>query len=267
MGTKPPTQPEEEGEEEEPSDDDEVAEDPVDPANAAPPRGGQNSEEGETSTVHTAQGTTTAWVSVVNFHGNLSTLHEHEATINAMARDWLEQAQQPIRDAMGGWGEVNTSRPPYYGLHAPSRVNKQPKDGDKPADHLLDNNSFDLLGLHDDDNTGGQGREQSRTSSEGRTLSTGRSYQPRGDGLVYRQPDNPTRWSRRGSEQPVIPEQNNPGPSCEGDQKRKNHQTGHLLLQCGDPQVPQKGGAWFSEDGEETADLGRLVVVEGRLES
>ena len=114
-----------------------MAEDPVDPANAAPPRGGQNSEEGETSTVHTAQGTTTAWVSVVDFNGHLSTLHEHEATINAMARDWLEEAQQPIRDAMGGWGEVNTSRPPYCGLHAPSRVNKQPKDGDKPADHLL----------------------------------------------------------------------------------------------------------------------------------
>ena len=60
-------------------------------------------------------------------------------------------------------------------------MNKQPKDGDKPADHLLDNNSFDLLGLHDDDSTGGQGREQSGTSLEGRTLSTGRSYQPRGD--------------------------------------------------------------------------------------
>ena len=155
-------------------------------------------------------------MSVVNFNGNLSTLHEHEATINAMARDWLEEAQQPIPDAMGGWGEVNTSRPPYYGLHAPSRMNKQPKDGDKPADHLLDNDSFDLLGLHDDDNTGGHGREQSGTSSEGRTLSTGRSYQPREDGMVYRQPDNPTRWSRRGSELPVIPEQNNPGPSSEG---------------------------------------------------
>ena len=77
--------------------------------------------------------------------------------------------------------------------------------------------SFDLLGLHDDDNTGGQDREQSGTSSEGQTLSTGRSYQPLGDGLVYRQPDNPTRWSRRGSEQPVIPEENNPGPSSEGD--------------------------------------------------
>ena len=31
--------------------------------------------------------------------------------------DWLDQAQQPIRDALGGWGEVNHSEPPYYGLH------------------------------------------------------------------------------------------------------------------------------------------------------
>ena len=147
-------------------------------------------------------------MSVVNFNSNLSTLHEHEATINAMARDWPEEAQQPIRDAMGGWGEVNTSRPPYYGLHAPSRMNKQPKDGDKPADHLLDNDSFDLPGLHDDDNTGGHGREQSGTSSEGRILSTGRSYQPREDGMVYHQPDNPP--SSEGRKDAATPEGEKP---------------------------------------------------------
>ena len=54
-----PTQPEEEGEEEEPTDDDEVAADLSGPANVALPQGGQNTEEGETSTVHTGQGTTT----------------------------------------------------------------------------------------------------------------------------------------------------------------------------------------------------------------
>ena len=86
---------------------------------------GEQTAEGATSTVHTAEGTTTAWVSVVDFNGNLSTLHEHEAAINAMAADWLDQAQQPIRDALSGWGEINHSEPPYCGLHAPSRLNKQ----------------------------------------------------------------------------------------------------------------------------------------------
>ena len=82
---------------------------------------GEQTAEGATSTVHTAEGTTTAWVSVVDFNGNLSTLHEHEAAINAMAADWLDQAQQPIRDALGGWGKLTTANLPIVAFMHPHK--------------------------------------------------------------------------------------------------------------------------------------------------
>ena len=223
-----PTQRDEEGEEEEQTDDDVVEENPpgINPSLSTQER--EQTAEGATSTVHTAEGTTTAWVSVVDFNGNLSTLHEHEAAINAMAADWLDQAQQPIRDASGGWGEVNHSEPPYYGIHAPSRVNKQPKDGDKPPDHQFDDESFDLLRLDADDKQGRDGSgEQSGTSSEEQTTSTGRSYKKRDDGMVYRQPDNPTRWSRRSGELPAIPEQKPPGEPADGEKEAPAPEGGH----------------------------------------
>ena len=95
---------------------------------------------GAISTVHTAQGTTTAWISVLDFDGDMSKLHEHEAAANAVANNWLEE--QRIRDSMPTWGEVNRSEPPRYGIHTPSRQNKQPGDGDKNADQQYDNKSF-----------------------------------------------------------------------------------------------------------------------------
>ena len=39
------------------------------------------------------------------------------------------------------------SEPTYYGLHPPSRVNKQPRDGDKNRSQQYDDGSTDLLGL------------------------------------------------------------------------------------------------------------------------
>ena len=96
-------------------------------------------------------------------------------------------------------GEVNQSEPLLHGLHAPSRLNKQPRDGDKSADQRYDNKSIDLLGLDDEDKQdhGGQsGGDRSQSSGEV-TTSMGRTFKKQPDGLVYPQPDNPTRWSRR----------------------------------------------------------------------
>ena len=59
--------------------------------------------------------------SVVDFNGDMSTLHEHEAVINAQARDWLEEAAQETRDAMPKWRQVDTSESPLCGLHALSQ--------------------------------------------------------------------------------------------------------------------------------------------------
>ena len=61
------------------------------------------------SPIQTAQGTTTAWISVVDFNGDMSNLHDHEAAANAVANNWLEV--QRVRDSMPSWGEVNQSEP------------------------------------------------------------------------------------------------------------------------------------------------------------
>ena len=140
-----PTQPDEEEEEEDWEADPEVQEPP--PADPYV-REREHTPAGSISTVHTAQGTTTAWVSVFDFDGDMSKLHEHEAAANAVANNWLEE--QRIRDSMPTWGEVNRSEPPRYGIHTPSRQNKQPRDGDKNAEQQYDNKSFDLLGLDDE---------------------------------------------------------------------------------------------------------------------
>ena len=144
-------------------------------------------------------------------------------------------------------------------------MNKQPKDGDKPSDHQFDDESFDLLGLDTDGKQGRDGSgEQSGTSSEEQTTSTGRTYKKRDDGMVYRQPDNPTRWSRRSVELPTIPEQNPPGQPADGEKEapapegtfRRGKRRSSVLLQPGEQEVPEAGRAWPPENGEETTYLG-----------
>ena len=86
----------EEGEEE-----DEQEEDPpLQPAEEVQDRvrGMEATEEGATTVVQTSQAQTRAWVSVVDFNGNWRQWHEHEATINAQASDWLEEAAQAAED-------------------------------------------------------------------------------------------------------------------------------------------------------------------------
>ena len=76
---------------------------------------------------------------------------------------------------------VDTSEPPRCGHHPPSKLNKEPRNGDKNNDQVYQDDSTDLLGLDEGDDT-----TQSR-----------KQYTRHGDGLVYRQPDHPTRWSRK----------------------------------------------------------------------
>ena len=57
------------------------------------------------TTVQTAQGTTTAWISVVDLNGDMNAFPDHEAEMNAVASKWLEEAVQPTRDAMPKWGQ------------------------------------------------------------------------------------------------------------------------------------------------------------------
>ena len=105
-----------------------------------------------TTATHSGQGQTMSWISVVDFDGDLSKWYLHEAAINAQARDWLEEAAQETRDGLPRWGGVDTSQPPYYGLHTPSRANKQPRDADKDPTQTRragrnKDDSTDLLGL------------------------------------------------------------------------------------------------------------------------
>ena len=206
-----PTQPDEEEAEEEDKDDDPVVQEA--PTDDSYLREMEHTPAGAVSTVQTAQGTTTAGISVVDFNGDMYNLHDHEAAANAVANNWLEV--QRVRDSMPSWGEVNQSEPPLYGLHAPSRQNKQPLDGDKSADQRYDNKSIDLLGLDDEDkqDDGGQsGGDRSQSSGEV-ARSTRRTFKKQQDGLVYRQPDNPTRWSRRSGDSgglSRVPEQQEP---------------------------------------------------------
>ena len=149
-----PEEEEEEGEKEE---------DPNIPVEALATEGGEATMEGAVTTVQTSQGQTTAWVSVVDFNRNWSTLHEHEAVINAHARDWLEEAAQEARKSLPRWGEVDTSEPPYHGVHSVSRANKQPRDGDKDPSLQYDDNSTNLLGLDGEEQATGPGaRDEDR---------------------------------------------------------------------------------------------------------
>ena len=154
---------------------------------------------------------------------------------------------------------MNESEPPYYGVHAPSRLNKQPCDGDRNADQEYDNKSIDLLGLGnvDKDETGeANGGQQSQSSSSRKTTRTGRTLEKQTDGLVYRQPDNPTRWSRRSGDHghkeglPSIPEHHPPAISIEGEQD-----TGTSHAADAD-EGPEEGGARADPHGEEAAHLG-----------
>ena len=70
------------------------------------------------------------------------------------------------------------------------RVNKQPKDGDKDREQTYQDDSTDLLGLVGESTNA----ENSGTTE---TTRTGRSVVRHSDGLIYRQPGNPMRWSRR----------------------------------------------------------------------
>ena len=90
----------------------------------------------------TSQGQTTAWASVVDFNGNWSQFREHEAVINAQARDWLGEAAQETRDSL-----PNTKEPPYYGVHVASRASEQPRKADKDPNQQYLDDSTDLLGL------------------------------------------------------------------------------------------------------------------------
>ena len=142
-------------------------------------------EEGAITTVQTSQGQTTAWVSVVDFNGNWSTLHEHEAVINAHASDWLEEAARETRNNLPRWGEVNTSEPPYYGVHPPSRANKQPRDGDKDPSLQYHDNSADLLGLEGgEEDTTSKAVDDSRgqPSRMAESTSTGGTFVRHSDG-------------------------------------------------------------------------------------
>ena len=76
---------------------------------------------------------------------------------------------------MPRWGQVNTSEPPYYGLHAASKVNKQPRDGDKNSSLQYDSHSTDLLGLDGEEQpTGsdGSGEDKGQPSGGRTTTST-----------------------------------------------------------------------------------------------
>ena len=164
--------------------------------------GGEATEEGAITTVQTSQGQTTAWVSVVDFNGNWSTLHEHVAAINVHASDWLEEAAQETRNNLPRWGDVNTSEPPYYRVHPPSRANKPSRDEDKDPSLQYQDNSTDLLGLEGgEDDARSKAADDSRGQPSGmaESTSTGRTFVRHSTGLVYRQPDNPTRWTRRTS--------------------------------------------------------------------
>ena len=123
---------------------------------------------------------------MVEFNGDMSALHEHEAEMNAVANNWLEEAAQPTRDAMPKWGQVDTSQAPYYGIHAPSRLNKQPRDGDKNSSLQYDNKSIDLLGMDGEAQTDVSEKDRSQSSGDSVTTSTGRTFVRHSNGLVYR---------------------------------------------------------------------------------
>ena len=74
--------------------------------------------------------------------------------------------------------------------------------------------------------------------------------------MVYRQLDNPTSWSRRGSELPVIPEQNNPGPSS--GEKTLQHQKGkNHKKEVGKPSLTTMRRPGSSAEGRGMALRGR----------
>ena len=120
-------------------------------------------------------------MSVVDFNGDMHAFPQHDAEMNAVANNWLEEAAQATRDAMPKWGQVDTSQAPYYGLHAPSRLNKQPRDGDKNSSLQYDNKSIDLLGLDGEAPTDDSGDDPSQPA-----------LQPARGDLLYA---TPTAWS------------------------------------------------------------------------
>ena len=67
---------------------------------------------------------TVAWVSVVDFDGDLSNFHIHDKVTNNKAKEMAEEEQENLLH----WGWVDRSQPPRYGHQPPSKRRRSPRD-------------------------------------------------------------------------------------------------------------------------------------------
>ena len=130
--------------------------------------------------MQTSQGQTTAWVSVVDFNGNWSQFHEHEAVINAQEEiGWRKRLRRQGTVYPVG-GRLIPMNHPIMGCTFFWRANKQPRNADKDLSQQYLDDSTDLLGLHggNDASSAGSGiidENQEKPPGLPETTNTGRT--------------------------------------------------------------------------------------------